>query len=54
MISPILLWFVAFITVIPALSLVFARKPVYIAMAVVLVISPATETPSAIRAMRMA
>jgi NADH-quinone oxidoreductase subunit J len=37
MISPLLFWFVAFITVIPALALLFARKPVYIAMAIVLV-----------------
>lgn len=37
MISPVLFWFVAFITVIPALALLFARKPVHIAMAVVLV-----------------
>ncbi|MBC7298907.1 MAG: NADH-quinone oxidoreductase subunit J [Demequina sp.] len=37
MISPVLFWFVAFITVIPALSLMFARKPVHIAMAVVMV-----------------
>ena len=36
MISPILFWFVAAITVIPALALLFARKPVHIAMAVVL------------------
>ncbi len=36
MISPFLFWFVAVITVIPALSLLFARKPVHIAMAVVL------------------
>lgn len=37
MISPVLFWFVAFITVIPALSLMFARKPVYIAMSIVMV-----------------
>ena len=37
MISPVLFWLVAFITVIPALALLFARKPVYVAMAVVLV-----------------
>ena len=37
MISPILFWFVAVITVLPALSLLFARKAVHVAMAVVLV-----------------
>lgn len=37
MISPILFWFVALITVLPALSLLFARKAVHVAMAVVLV-----------------
>ena len=37
MISPILFWFVATITVLPALSLLFARKAVHVAMAVVLV-----------------
>jgi NADH-quinone oxidoreductase subunit J len=37
MISPVLFWLVAFITVIPALALLFARKPVHVAMAVVLV-----------------
>ncbi len=37
MISPVLFWIIAFITVIPALALLFARKPVHIAMAVVLV-----------------
>lgn len=37
MISPWLFWIVAAITVVPALALLFARKPVHIAMAVVLV-----------------
>ncbi len=37
MISPILFWFVAIITVLPALSLLFARKAVHVAMAVILV-----------------
>lgn len=37
MISPILFWFVAAITVLPALALLFARKAVHVAMAVVLV-----------------
>jgi NADH-quinone oxidoreductase subunit J len=37
MVSPVLFWFVAFITVLPALALIFARRPVYIAVAVVLV-----------------
>ncbi len=37
MVSPLLFWFVAFVTVIPALSLLFARKPVHVAAAVVLV-----------------
>jgi NADH-quinone oxidoreductase subunit J len=37
MISPVLFWIIAFITVIPALALIFARKPVHIAMAIVLV-----------------
>ncbi|MCB2411799.1 NADH-quinone oxidoreductase subunit J [Demequina sp. TTPB684] len=37
MISPVLFWVVAFITVIPALALLFARKSVHVAMAVVLV-----------------
>ena len=37
MISPLLFWVVATITVIPALSLLFARKAVHIAMAVILV-----------------
>jgi NADH-quinone oxidoreductase subunit J len=35
MISPILVWTVAFMTVIPALGLLFARKPVYVAVAVI-------------------
>ncbi len=35
MISPILFWTVAFLTVIPALGLLFARKPVYVAVAVI-------------------
>lgn len=37
MISPILFWFIATITVIPALALLFARKAVHVAMAVILV-----------------
>ncbi len=37
MISPVLFWIIAAITVIPALALLFARKPVHIAMAIVLV-----------------
>lgn len=37
MISPVLFWIIAFITVVPALALLFARKPVHIAMAIVLV-----------------
>jgi NADH-quinone oxidoreductase subunit J len=37
MISPILFWTVAIITVIPSLALLFARKAVHVAMAVVLV-----------------
>lgn len=35
MVSPILFWTVAFITVIPALGLLFARKPVHVAVAVI-------------------
>lgn len=37
MISPILFWFVAIITVLPALALLFARKAVHVAVAVILV-----------------
>ncbi len=37
MISPILFWSVAFLTVVPALSLLFARKAVHIAMSIVAV-----------------
>ncbi|WP_062200617.1 NADH-quinone oxidoreductase subunit J [Demequina salsinemoris] len=37
MISPILFWCVAFLTVVPALSLLFAKKAVHIAMAIVAV-----------------
>ncbi len=37
MVSPVLFWVIALITVIPALGLLFARKAVYVAMAVVLV-----------------
>ncbi|NTV38837.1 MAG: NADH-quinone oxidoreductase subunit J [Demequinaceae bacterium] len=37
MISPILFWFIAIITVLPALALLFARKAVHVAMAVILV-----------------
>jgi len=37
MVSPFLFWFVAVITVIPSLALLFARKAVHVAMAVVLV-----------------
>ncbi len=37
MVSPILFWIIAAITVIPALSLLFARKAVHIAMSIVLV-----------------
>lgn len=36
MISPILFWTVAVITVIPALALLFARKPVHVAVAIIL------------------
>lgn len=35
MISPYLFWTVAVLTVVPALALLFARKPVHVAMAVV-------------------
>ncbi len=37
MISPLLFWSVAILTVIPALALLFAKKPVHVAMAVVTV-----------------
>ncbi|WP_082098739.1 NADH-quinone oxidoreductase subunit J [Demequina iriomotensis] len=37
MVSPVLFWIIAAITVIPALSLLFARKAVHVAMSVVLV-----------------
>ncbi|WP_234996374.1 NADH-quinone oxidoreductase subunit J [Demequina sp. NBRC 110054] len=37
MISPILFWCVAFLTVVPALSLLFAKKAVHIAMSIVAV-----------------
>ena len=37
MISPLLFWFVAIITVLPALALLFARKAVHVAVAVILV-----------------
>ncbi len=37
MISPILFWFVAIITVLPSFALLFARKAVHVAMAVILV-----------------
>ena len=37
MISPILFWFIAIITVLPSLALLFARKAVHVAMAVILV-----------------
>ncbi len=37
MISPVLFWIIAAITVIPAFSLLFARKAVHVAMSVVLV-----------------
>ncbi len=35
MIAPVLFWTVAILTVVPSLALLFARKPVHIAMAVV-------------------
>ncbi len=37
MVNPVLFWVIAAITVIPALSLLFARKAVHVAMSVVLV-----------------
>lgn len=37
MVSPVLFWIIAAITVIPSLALLFARKTVYIAMSIVLV-----------------
>ncbi|WNM26998.1 NADH-quinone oxidoreductase subunit J [Demequina capsici] len=37
MISPVLFWSVAFLTVVPALSLLFAKKAVHIAMSIVAV-----------------
>ena len=37
MVSPVLFWIVAILTVIPALSLLFARKAVHIAMSIVCV-----------------
>lgn len=37
MVNPVLFWIIAAITVIPALSLLFARKAVHIAMSIVLV-----------------
>ena len=37
MVSPVLFWIIAAITVIPSLSLLFARKAVHIAMSIVLV-----------------
>ncbi|WP_062516991.1 NADH-quinone oxidoreductase subunit J [Demequina gelatinilytica] len=37
MVNPVLFWIIAAITVIPALSLLFARKAVHVAMSIVLV-----------------
>src|SRR5690606_13840377 len=37
MIEPWLFWIIVVVTVVPALALLFARKPVHIAMAIVLV-----------------
>ncbi len=37
MVSPFLFWTVAFLTVIPSLALLFARKPTYVAMSMVAV-----------------
>ncbi len=36
MISPVLFWVVALITVVPALALLFAKKPVHVAAAIIL------------------